>query len=137
MGAIPRDLSKSSKLPIYSAPPRAPELSVENTDAGSSVLISVSVCCADTVSLSSSDPGRLSVLLISDIADYSFHLALMPNLCLATSYIIMLDATEALSDVILPLIGSESTKSLFSLMSLPTPEPSEPTTRATAPLKST
>ena len=54
-------------------------------------------------------------------------------LCLAISYIRMPAATEALSELILPFIGSDTMKSHFSRTRRLIPLPSEPTTRATAP----
>ena len=57
-------------------------------------------------------------------------------LYLTASYISMPAQTEALSELTLPNIGSDSTTSQFSLTSFPSPKPSLPITSANAPDKS-
>ena len=59
--------------------------------------------------------------------------ALLPDLCLATSYMSTPAATEALSEFIFPFIGIDTMKSHFSLTSRLMPFPSEPITSPTPP----
>ena len=76
--------------------------------------------------------ARISSISLSEFL-FIFSFKAFTYLCLAISYIKIPAATDALSELTLPFIGSDTIKSHFSFTRRLIPLPSEPMTRATEP----